>query len=87
VLPCPAHAAANDDRRADIPRSSHDEAAPARRQAEQVEARQADRAFHAMLARVTGGIATIGDIVPGAQGHSYQVKSRVAEALYVGPDE
>jgi hypothetical protein len=87
VLPCPAHAAANDDRRADIPRSSHDEAAPARRQAEQVESRQADRAFRAMLARVTGGIATIGDIVPGEQGHSCQVNTKVADAPYVGPDE
>jgi polyhydroxyalkanoate synthase len=40
-----------------------------------------------MLARVTGGIATIGDIVPGEQGHSCQVNTKVADAPYVGPDE
>ena len=57
ILPRPAHAPANDDRRAEIPRSAHGEAAPARLQEEGDDAYQADRAFHAMLARATGGIA------------------------------
>ena len=56
ILSRPAHAPANDDRRADIPHA-HGEAAPARLQEEGDDAYQADRAFHAMLARATGGIS------------------------------
>ena len=59
ILPRPAHAPANDDRRAEIPRSPHGEAAPARLQEEGDDAYQADRAFHAMLARATGGISPV----------------------------
>jgi len=58
VLPCPAHAAANDaDRRADAVAATGSEAAsPVHRQGEG-DAHPADRAFHAMLARLTGGIS------------------------------
>jgi polyhydroxyalkanoate synthase len=58
VLPCPAHAAANDgDRWTDAPGDQRSEVAiPAPRQGES-DVYQADRAFHAMLARITGGIS------------------------------
>jgi polyhydroxyalkanoate synthase subunit PhaC len=58
VLPCPAHAVANDaDRRIDAAGTPRSEAAIPAGQDGEGDAYQADRAFHAMLARATGGIS------------------------------
>ena len=58
-LPCPAHALDGKDRRAvalDAPRAGPASETP---EGPQPEAYEADRAFHAMLARLTGGISPV----------------------------
>jgi polyhydroxyalkanoate synthase len=58
VLPCSAHAVGeNDGRRTVIPMEPRVAPLPETRQHGQPEAYQADRALHAMLARLTGGIS------------------------------
>jgi polyhydroxyalkanoate synthase len=60
VLPCPAHVAnSGEDRRGAVPGDySREGPAEAGRRPEG-EAYQADRAFHAMLARLSGGISPV----------------------------
>ena len=59
-LPCPAHAPGyGEDRRAVVPVEPQLRPAPNLRAEQQPEAYQADRAFHAMLARLTGGISPV----------------------------
>jgi polyhydroxyalkanoate synthase subunit PhaC len=59
-LPCRAHAAGyGEDRRAVVSAGSLTAQSSGTRQGQQPEAYPADRAFHAMLARLTGGISPI----------------------------
>src|SRR6202790_4736649 len=59
-LPCPAHAQGyGEERRAVVPSEPRAEAASETHGGQLPEAYQADRAFHAMLARLTGGISPI----------------------------
>ena len=59
-LPCPAHAPGHgEDRRAVIPGEPCPEPVPEARRGRQPETFEADRALHAMLARLTGGISPV----------------------------
>jgi polyhydroxyalkanoate synthase subunit PhaC len=59
-LPCPAHALGySEQRHAVVPGEPPTKQAPETHQGPQPEAYQADRAFHAMLARLTGGISPV----------------------------
>jgi polyhydroxyalkanoate synthase len=59
-LPCPAHAVGyNEDRHAVVSAELHAAQASGTHQEQQPEAYPADRAFHAMLARLTGGISPV----------------------------
>src|SRR6202165_980707 len=59
-LPCPAHAQGyGEERRAVVLSEPRAKLAPEARPGRQPETYQADRAFHAMLARLTGGISPV----------------------------
>jgi polyhydroxyalkanoate synthase len=59
-LPCPAHAVGyGEDRHAVVSAECHAAQAPGSHREQQPEAYPADRAFHAMLARLTGGISPV----------------------------
>ena len=59
-LPCPAHAQGyGEERRPVVPSEPRAEAASEIHRAQLPEVYQADRAFHAMLARLAGGISPI----------------------------